>query len=234
MRCGPTVAGAVPCSALPRSVPLRSAPARLAALLLGCLVLAGCGSSRASPRAARSSPATTAAATTPAHRTAGASPPRGASPATRAAPAAPASRSSHGTSHVSGRGPAGGWRTPAQAVRAFAATYIDWTAATVAARLRALAAVSVGQARATLLTQAREVAGDRELQRGGVENSGTVEAVAPLSGRADMYAVVTREQTGALRDAAYSGLQPEWHVSVATVTRTRTGLWILDAWQPES
>jgi hypothetical protein len=126
-----------------------------------------------------------------------------------------------------------GWTTPERAVRAFAAAYVNWTAATVSGRLRALARRSIGQARATLQLQAREVAADRELRRGRIANAGTVEAVGALAGSPRRYAVVTRERTSAANDTAYRGLAPEWHVSVATVTRVGR-LWVLSGWQPES
>ena len=48
------------------------------------------------------------------------------------------------------------------------------------------------------------------------------------------YIVVTRERTTATNTIAYRGLAAEWHVAVATVTRTRGGLWVLSDWQPES
>jgi len=126
-----------------------------------------------------------------------------------------------------------GWASPQRAVRAFATAYVNWSAATVSSRLRALARRCVGQARATLELQAREVAADRELRRGRIVNAGTVEAVGRLPGRARRYAVVTRERTTAAGDAAYRGLAPEWHVSVATVTRAGHR-WVLSGWQPES
>ena len=126
-----------------------------------------------------------------------------------------------------------GWASPTQAVRAFATVYVNWTAATVSGRLRTLARRSIGQARATLELQSREVAADRELHRGGIANAGTVEAVGALAGVPHRYAVVTRERTSAANDAAYRGLAPEWHVSVATVTRVGRR-WVLSGWQPES
>lgn len=127
----------------------------------------------------------------------------------------------------------GGWRSPIQAVSVFAATYINWTAATVSVRLRALAEVSVGQARSAMSLAAAETAHDYELHRGGIANSGVVEAVAPVRDAANQYAVVTRERTTATNTSAYRGLQPAWHVSLATVTRVSGGLWVLSAWQPE-
>jgi len=129
--------------------------------------------------------------------------------------------------------PTRGWPTPEAAVRAFAAAYVNWTATTVGPRLRALARESVGQARAMLQLQAGEVAADRELRRGRIANAGAVEAVARLPGAPDRYVVVTRERTTAADDAAYRGLAPAWHVSVATVERVG-GRWALSGWQPEN
>ena len=133
----------------------------------------------------------------------------------------------------------GGWRTPAQAVAVFAATYVNWTAATVSVRLRALAEVSVGQARAAMLLAAAETAGDYELHRSGVANRGTVEAVAPLPASPGRYVVVTREQTTSAAGGTYRGLAPAWHVTLATVTRLPVAgvagrLWVLSGWQAES
>ena len=116
----------------------------------------------------------------------------------------------------------------------FASTYINWTATTVSARLQALAEVSVGQARSAMSLAASETAHDDELHRGGIANSGLVEAIAPVRGHTDQYAVVTRELTTAANTGAYRGLAPAWHVSLATVTHVSGGLWVLSAWQPEN
>lgn len=125
-------------------------------------------------------------------------------------------------------------RDPVAAVRAFATAYINWTAATVTGQLRALAALSVGQARAAMTLAAGETARDYELRRGGVANTGTVEAVAPVSGRPGRYAVVTRELTTATATDAYRGLGPAWHVALATVTRIGATGWAVSGWQPEN
>jgi hypothetical protein len=129
---------------------------------------------------------------------------------------------------------AGGWRSPVEAVRVFTATYINWTAETVSARLRALAEVSVGQARSAMSLAAAQTGRDYELRRGGIANSGVVEVVAPLGGHPDEYAVVTRERTTAADTSAYRGLAATWHVSLATVARVSGGLYVLSAWQPEN
>jgi hypothetical protein len=121
------------------------------------------------------------------------------------------------------------------AVRAFASAYINWTADTVSADMRMLAARSIGQARSLLELAAAQTASDYELQRGGIANAGKVEAVAPLPGSGrDRYVVVTRESTTATNTTAYQGLQPAWHVALATVARLPTGSWAVSDWQPES
>jgi hypothetical protein len=122
--------------------------------------------------------------------------------------------------------------TAIQALRAFASAYINWTADTVASDMRALAGRSVGQARSALELAAAQTASDYELHRGGIANSGTVEAVAPLPGGHDQYVVVTRESTTATNTDAYDGLHPAWHVSLATVARVGDG-WAVSGWQPQ-
>ena len=129
---------------------------------------------------------------------------------------------------------AGASATPVQAIDAFATAYINWTAASVAADTRALAAHSIGQARSMMSLTAAETAQDYELQRGGIANRGTVEAIAPLLSSRDRYVVVTRELTTATNTSAYQGLRPAWHLAIATVSRLRPGRWVLSGWQPES
>jgi len=121
-----------------------------------------------------------------------------------------------------------------EAVRAFATAYINWTAETVPGDMRALAERSIGQARSAVELAAVQTASDYELQRGGIANTGTVEAVAPLPGAADQYVVVTRESTSATNTTAYQGLQPAWHVALATVSEVGAGEWVVSGWQPES
>jgi hypothetical protein len=128
----------------------------------------------------------------------------------------------------------GGATSPLAAIQAFATTYINWNAGTIATQLRALAADSVGQARSAMMLAAAQTADDYELQHGGVQNSGTVEAVAPLVGQANQYVVVTREQTSATNTSAYAGLAPSWHLTLATVVEVSRGRWALNGWQPES
>lgn len=123
---------------------------------------------------------------------------------------------------------------PVEAIVAFVTAYINWDAQTVSGDLQALAAASVGQARSAMALAAAQTAGDYELQRGGIANHGTVEAVAPLPGQRDQYVVVTLETTTATDTTAYEGLRPAWHVALATVTQLPGGGWALSGWQPES
>jgi hypothetical protein len=128
----------------------------------------------------------------------------------------------------------GGWRSPVQAVQVFAQEYINWTAASVAARLRVLAQAGVGQARSAMTLAAAQVSHDSSLTLGGIANSGTVEAIAPVTGERNVYAVVTRERTTATNTSAYQGLRPGWHVTLATVTEVDGWLWTISGWQPEN
>jgi hypothetical protein len=129
---------------------------------------------------------------------------------------------------------AGGWRSPTQAVYVFATQYINWNSQDVSARLRALARVSVGQARSAASAAASETASDDELQQGQIANSGVVEAIAAVIGHRHEYAVATRERTTASASDAYQDLAAQWHLAVATVTRLEGGLWVLSDWQPEN
>ncbi len=127
----------------------------------------------------------------------------------------------------------GGATGATEAVGAFATAYINWTAATVSSDMGSLAARSVGQARSIVALAAAQTANDYELQRGGIANSGQVEAVAPLQGKRYQFVVVTRELTTATNTAAYQGLEPAWHVALATVTQLGSGRWVVSGWQPE-
>jgi hypothetical protein len=129
---------------------------------------------------------------------------------------------------------AAAFASPVAAVQTFATAYINWTAATISSRMRALAKLCVGQARSAVSLDAAQTAQDYELRRGGVANSGTVEAVAPVRGAPHEYAVVTRERTTASNTAAYAGLRPAWHVALATVARVSGGGWAVSSWQPEN
>lgn len=197
----------------------------IAAALSGCGLPVGGGASPGrSGAGARTAPAVSAPASTPG----------AASSARQRAGVAQANRSYEYPAPAFHQSVVGGWRSPVQAVEVFTTTYINWTAATVTARLQALAEVSVGQARSAMSLAASETARDYELRHGRVANSGTVEAIAPVRGHVNEYAVVTEERTSAAASSAYRGLAPAWHVTLATVTRVSGGLWVLSDWQPES
>ncbi|PZS07708.1 MAG: hypothetical protein DLM64_14200 [Solirubrobacterales bacterium] len=128
---------------------------------------------------------------------------------------------------------AGGAASALQAIGAFAQRYINWTADTVTGQMRSLASESVGQARSAMALAAAQTAGNYELQRGGIANGGTIEAIAPLIGARNRYVVVTRELTTATNTSAYQGLRPAWHLALATVVQLSANRWVLSGWQPE-
>jgi hypothetical protein len=129
---------------------------------------------------------------------------------------------------------AGGSPTASAAIASFARAYINWSAQTVSADMRALAAASIGQARSAMQLAAAQIAGDYELQQGGIANSGQVEAVAPLLDGSGRYVVVTRELTTATATSAYQGLQPAWHLTIVSVAELGSGRWVVSGWQPEN
>jgi hypothetical protein len=128
----------------------------------------------------------------------------------------------------------GGWRSPVQAVQVFAQWYINWTAGTVATHLHVLSRLAVGQARSAMTLAAGQAGRDSSIKLGGIANSGTVEAIAPVTGERNVYAVVTRERTTATNTNAYQGLRAAWHVTLATVTEVAGRLWTISGWQPEN
>jgi len=185
-----------------------------------CAALGGCGGTQAPP--SRSSPASTR-------------------PSTRAQAQGNRLAQAQATHEYPSPAPdeqtaVGAAPTAMQAVGAFADSYINWTAPTVSAQMRALAARSIGQARSVVSLAAAQTAQDYELQRGGIANRGRAEAIAPLLGgrSPNRYVVVTRERTSATNTTAYQGLRPAWHVAVATVTQLSPGRWVVSGWQPES
>jgi hypothetical protein len=125
-----------------------------------------------------------------------------------------------------------GRASPQAALARYAELYVNWTAATVAASQRQLAAISLRQARAQALQAATSLARDPELTNSAVSNTGTVVAIAPGQGAAaGLWVVVTREQTIGKGD--YAGLPPTLHVIYAQLTRTTNG-WVVTRWQPET
>ena len=191
-----------------------------------CLLLCGCGGDEAGS----TTPPPTQAATP-------SSTPAGPQAAT-AAPASKLAQAQRTHEYPASTVPAETAASPAAtavlAIRAFADSYINWTAATVSNQMRTLATESIGQARSATALAAAQTAQDYELQRGGIANRGTVEAIAPLLGHRYVFVVVTRELTTATATNAYQGLRPAWHLALATVTQLSPGHWVLSAWQPEN
>jgi hypothetical protein len=161
----------------------------------------------------------------------------GSPPVNRAAAASPLAVAQRSHEYPAPRRPvqrARGSRSPVAAIVRFAERYVNWTAADASARMLSLARDSVGQARSQMALTAAEVHADPTLRQGGIANRGTVEGVAPRRGHANQYVVVTREQTLASATAAYQGLAPAWHLTIATVTAEPGGRWVVSGWQPES
>ena len=120
--------------------------------------------------------------------------------------------------------------TPEQALARYGVVYINWTAATLPADERRLAAISTGQARAQALAESN--APPATLIRYAVANAGAVVAIAPGQGtERGKWAIVTDEQTSG--DGPYEGLPATTHVTWATVTHL-VGEWIVSGWYPGS
>ena len=199
---------------------------------------AAAGATGATPPPARLSPPARGSADAPPARPSSGSPapgPPAGSPAARLrATVARAQRTHEIPTPAPADKALGGWHSPVQAVQVFAQWYINWTAATVATRLHVLAQAAIGQARSAMTLAAGQVGHDSSVALGGIANSGTVEAIAPVTGQDNVYAVVTRERTTATNTKAYQGLRPAWHVTLATVTKVFGHLWTISGWQPEN
>jgi hypothetical protein len=123
-------------------------------------------------------------------------------------------------------------RSPQAALERYANLYINWTAADVTGRQRELASISLGQARAQALQAATSTAGDTQLRKSRVANSGSVVAITRGRGlAAGEWVLVTREQTSGQGD--YTGLPPTLHVIYAELTATPKG-WVVTQWQAAS
>lgn len=128
-------------------------------------------------------------------------------------------------------GPGAGEPSPESALERYARLYVNWSAPTVAADQRELAAISVDQARAQALQAATSYAHDHTLQQSGVANSGHVVAIASSITTLGQWVIVTSEQTTGKGD--YAGLPPTLHVTYAQVTRTSSG-WVVSVWAPQN
>ena len=120
--------------------------------------------------------------------------------------------------------------TPRSALERYAGLYVNWSAPTVAADQRELAAISLDQARAQALQAAASYAHDQTLKQSGVANSGHVVAITSSLTTPGQWVLLTSEQTTGRGD--YAGLPPTLHVTYAQVTHTSTG-WVVSEWAPQ-
>jgi hypothetical protein len=125
-----------------------------------------------------------------------------------------------------------GAATPRQALRLYARLYINWTATTIGAHQRQLAAMSQGTARAGALQAAASYSRDPELERSRVANTGTIVSIAAGQGpQRGAWVIVTSEHTTG--QGAYAALPATAHVTYAHLTRTPHG-WTVNQWAPQS
>ena len=121
--------------------------------------------------------------------------------------------------------------TPQSALEQYARLYVNWSARTVAADQRELAAISVDQARAQAQQAATSYAHDQTLQQSDVASSGHLVAITSSITTPGQWVLVTSEQTTGKGD--YAGLPPTLHVTYAQVTRTSSG-WVVSEWAPQN
>jgi hypothetical protein len=121
--------------------------------------------------------------------------------------------------------------SPLSALGRYARLYINWTASTVAANQRKLAAISVDQARAQALQAAARYAQDQTLKQSGVANSGQVVAITSSTTTPGQWVLVTSEQTTGSGD--YAGLPSTLHVTYAQVIHASSG-WVVSEWAPQN
>jgi hypothetical protein len=127
--------------------------------------------------------------------------------------------------------PDAGEPSPESALECYARLYVNWSAPTVAAKQRELAAISIDQARAQALQAAASYANDHTLQHSGVANSGHAVAITSSITTPGQWVIVTSEQTTGKGD--YAGLPPTLHVTYAQVTRASSG-WVVSEWAPQN
>jgi hypothetical protein len=197
-------------------------PRRLIALpaFAVAVALAGCGITDPYTHHAVHSSATTSAARAGARTGTVTDPSEPAEPTTTAAGGVTAGTSRSGAA------------TPRQALRLYARLYINWTARTIGAHQRQLAAIAQGTARAAALQAAASYSRDPELEHSRVTNMGAIVSLAPGQGpKHDDWVIVTSERTTGTGD--YTGLPAAAHVTYAHLTHTPNG-WVIDQWSPQN
>jgi hypothetical protein len=196
-------------------------PTRALAAALLAITLGGCGLNNPYQRATPPTTSTTSRINT-------AAPPDRRDPAPeRGGTIPPPERA---TQYALAAGAAGA--TPQAALERYARRYLNWTARDVVEVQRALAAISLGQARAEALQAAAGVSRDPKLTAGHIANHGQVVAISPGQAVASgKWVIVTSERTTGQGD--YDGLAPTLHIIYAHVTHTSLG-WVISAWQPQN
>jgi hypothetical protein len=122
--------------------------------------------------------------------------------------------------------------SPTAAIAQFGRLYINWTADTLAARQRQLAAISIGEASSTERRAAAHTPSDYELRRSHVANHGSIIAIAPTRpARPGAYMVITRERTTGA--GLYNHFAAAYHLTIATVQHIHGG-WAVSQWQPQN
>jgi hypothetical protein len=121
--------------------------------------------------------------------------------------------------------------TPVKALAAFAELYVNWTYRTLSTDQRTLAAMSVAAARLAERQAAASSQADTTIARGHIWNSGQILSIAPDRARANMWVIVTHEQTGG--DTQYEGLPASYHVTLAQLARVPDG-YAVSQWLPQS
>jgi hypothetical protein len=128
-----------------------------------------------------------------------------------------------------------GAATPRHALRLYSRLYVNWTATTIAAHQRQLAAISQGTARAAALQAAASYSHDVELKSSHVANTGAIVTIAAGQGpERGNWVIVTSEHTTGTGD--YAGLPAAAHVTYAHLTHTThtTRGWVVSQWSPQS
>ena len=195
----------------------RTLIASLVLSALGAVAIAGCGIT--DPYSARPPVPTATSTSTTAVTDADPAPERGGT-----IPAGAGAAQSHTAAYAT-------QATSDAALEQYARLYINWSAHTVIAIQRQLAALSIGQARAQALQAAASYTRDQTLAQSEVANSGHLVAITPSLTSRGLWVLVTSEQTTGKGD--YAGLPPTLHVIYAGLTRTPSG-WVVSEWAPQN
>jgi hypothetical protein len=135
--------------------------------------------------------------------------------------------------HAQDRTGAGvGSPTARAAVNRYAELYVNWTAGSLVANQRKLAAISIGAARQQAQQAAASAPTDTTLTADQVSNTGEVVSAQPGAGPATgEWVIVTSEKT--LGKGDYAGLPPAVHVTYAKVAHTDQG-YVISQWTAQN